>query len=212
MPLLPVRIEPAAVRPPPDVRRFLRAAGRRTEAALRRHRVPAFVASDYASVYAALRSLTEPGLVAGRWFCEWGSGLGVVSCLAAMLGFDAWGIEVEEELVEGARRLADDFALPVEFARGSFIPAEAGKGPQAAGEFEWLSTDGGSGYEALGLDVEEFDLVFAYPWPDEERFFADLFERHARVGALFLTYHGGGELRLCRKCSGAPAEDERGHG
>src|SRR5439155_259993 len=130
-------------------------AERRTEAVLQRHRVPAFVASDYASVYAALRLLTASDQVAGQWFCEWGSGLGVVSCLAAMLGFDAWGIEVEEELVEGARRLADDFTLPVEFARGSFIPAEAEKDLETAGEFAWLSTDGRSGYEALGLGVED---------------------------------------------------------
>src|SRR5262245_2654095 len=120
MPLLPVRLPPDAPAPPADIHRFLREAGRRIERFQRACRVPAFVASDFGRVYAALRFLEASGLLAGRSFCEWGSGFGVVSCLAALLGFDARGIEVEPELVEAARRLAEDFALPVEFARGNF--------------------------------------------------------------------------------------------
>jgi hypothetical protein len=57
----------------------------------------------------------------------------------------------------------------------------------------------GGGHEALGLAVEDFDLIFAYPWPDEEGLTAALFERYAREGALLLTYHEVGGLRLRRK-------------
>src|SRR5438067_102069 len=54
-----------------------------------------------------------------------------------------------------------------------------------------------------GLELEiapdDFDLIFSYPWPDEERLTAALFERHARGGALLLSYHEVGSLRLRRK-------------
>jgi hypothetical protein len=39
-----------------------------------------------------------------------------------MLGIDACGIEIEGELMDAAQQFADDFGLPVEFIRGSFIP------------------------------------------------------------------------------------------
>src|SRR5207248_1398205 len=107
---------------PGDVRAFLREADRRVERFLRDGRVPAFVPSDFGRAYLTLRAAADAGL-AGGLFCEWGSGVGVVACLAALLDFDACGIEVEAELVDAARRLADDFGLPVEFAHGSFIPA-----------------------------------------------------------------------------------------
>ena len=67
------------------------------------------------------------------------------------------------------------------------------------GDFAWLSTVGGSGYEELGLGPDDFDIIFAYPWPDEERLTGALFERYARAGAVLLTYHGGDDLRLRRK-------------
>ena len=49
----------------------------------------------------------------------------MVTCLAALLEFDAYGIEVDGTLVRASRRFAADFDLPAEFAHGSFIPAGA---------------------------------------------------------------------------------------
>jgi hypothetical protein len=198
MPLLELPLATTMARPPADVRRFLREAGRRVRRVQRADRVPAFAASDFARVYGALREVERAGLLAGRWFCEWGSGLGVVSCLAATLGLDAWGIETEPVLVRAARRLAADFGLPVEFVRGSFIPAGAEASLTRGHDFAWLSRGGPSAYEAMGLGPEEFDLVFAYPWPDEEPLIEGLFEGHARAGAMLLTYHADGALRLRR--------------
>jgi hypothetical protein len=103
-----------------------------------------------------------------------------------MLGFDAWGIEIRGDLVDASRRLAHDFGLPVEFALGSFVPMEAGATSPA-------------GYEEIGLQIDDFDLIFAYPWPAEERQIARLFHRYASPRALLLTYHGGDEVRLRRK-------------
>ena len=54
-----------------------------------------------------------------------------------------------------------------------------------------------------GLDVDltpdDFDVVFAYPWPDEEYIIEELFARHADAGALLLTYHDSGDIKLRRK-------------
>jgi hypothetical protein len=196
MALLDLPLTSDAARPPAEVRRFLREGERRIRRFQHARRVPAFVGSDFVAVYGALRVLEEAGELGGRWFCEWGSGLGVVASLAAMLGFDAWGIEAEADLVRAARRLASDFDVPVEFVRGSYFPAGAEAGLTSGREFAWLSRAGRSGYEAMDVRLDEFDLVFAYPWPDEAEMIAELFEGHARAGARLLTYHPDGELRL----------------
>jgi hypothetical protein len=199
MPLVNVSlsINPAAL--PADVRSFLREADRRIERFNQEAHIPGFVPSDYATAYSAIHALAADGIAPGNLFCEWGSGFGVVACLAAMVGFDACGIEIESELVDSARQLADDFAVPVEFLRGSFIPEGSNVSVDANDGFAWLTIDESGSHEELGLDPADFDVVFAYPWPDEECVVASLFERHAAVGALLLTYHGGETLRVRRK-------------
>ena len=149
--------------------------------------------------YAALSHLEASVLVPGDQFCEWGSGLGVVCCLAAMTGFRAFGVEASGRLVRKARRLAADFGLPAEFARGSYIPRGAGARLLAGREFAWLSRSGRCGHGALGISPDEFDLIYAYPWPDEEWHVEELFDAHGRPGALLLTYHGDRGLWLRRK-------------
>lgn len=203
MPLRTVPLVMGEEHLPPDVRRFLKEADRRIDHFREEHGVPGFVTSDYGSVYKALRYLERSDLVAGRWFCEWGSGLGVVSCLATILGFDAWGIEEKECLVKAARLLAARFELPTEFARGNFVPRQAEALLNQQRGFAWLGSAARCGYEAAGVNLDEFDLVFAYPWPDEERLVIDLFEGYASAGALLLTHHVDGDLRLCRKVSRA---------
>lgn len=184
---------------PASVRSFLREASQRIDRFRFDHRIPGFIPSDYQRTYAALRGLTRAEVASGNLFCEWGSGLGVVTCLAAMLGYEAHGIEIEEALVDAARELADDFDLPAEFICGSYIPP--GEEVLAEGEdaFAWLTTSAGSAHAELGLQPDEFDIIFAYPWPDEEGVTADLFEHYAGMGAVLLTYHGMDGLRLRRK-------------
>jgi hypothetical protein len=200
MPLIDLSLPAAPARVPGDVRSFLREAGRH----IRRFpgRVPGLVPTDFELAYGALQALAAADLAPGRLFCEWGSGFGVVACLAALLDFDACGIEIEGELVDAARGLADAFGLPVEFVHGSFIP-RGGEALTGSGQgFAWLTAEEGDAHEELGLAPDDFDTVFAYPWPDEEGLTADLFERYARAGAVLLTYHGGEEFRLRRKEEG----------
>ena len=217
MALIDVRLPVDQPAVPGDVRAFLREAGRRMDRLQFDEHVPAFVASDFQSAYATLRALAEANLAPGDLFCEWGSGLGVVACLAAMLGFDARGIEIEPSLVEAAVQLAADFDLPVEFIQGSFIPPGGGRSLGGSDPFAWLTTAEGRAHEELTIEPEEFAVVFVYPWPDEERAIADLFDHCAGTGALLVSYHGGEGLRVRRKVAGRtrrarPATPDRRHG
>ena len=63
----------------------------------------------------------------------------------------------------------------------------------------WFTTEGDYAYEEMGLDPDDFDVVYAYSWPDEEAVVADLFDRYAGPGAVLVSYHGGTDFRLRRK-------------
>ena len=95
MPLRDLDLSPSDDPIPADVSRFIREADRRIEIFQDACRVPGFVPSDYSAAYRVLRGVVESGLPRGRQFCEWGSGFGVIACLAAMLDFDSCGVEVE---------------------------------------------------------------------------------------------------------------------
>ena len=196
IPLVEIDIRSDPIAPPDDVRAFLDEADRRIERFQIENHIPGFVPSDFALVYDFLRTIAT-GYSPGNLFCEWGSGFGVVTCLAAMLDFDAHGIEIESDLVLAARQLAEDFAIPAEFALGSFIPKgskiELGEAP-----FNWLTTDAAPPTE-MDLELDDFNVIFAYPWPDEQWVIEDLFERHAANGALLVTYLSDENLRLQRK-------------
>src|SRR5579859_6520889 len=100
---------------PADIAAFLREADRRIRGYHRHHRNFGFVPCNFAGAYGILHHLATRADGAGTLFCEWGSGFGVVACLAAFLEFDAYGIEVDSTLVRASRRLAADFDVPVEF-------------------------------------------------------------------------------------------------
>ena len=147
-----------------------------------------FVASDFTFVNTAIERIVAEDLARGPLFCEWGSGFGVVAMLASMHGFNAVGIEVQSELVEAAEALAADFDCNVRFAHGSFVTS-CGEDLTATAENPWWHGGARTAYEDLGIDVEDFDLFFCYPWPGEESLFDALFTQCAGVGALLLTYH-----------------------
>ena len=161
--------------------------------------IPAFVPSDFALVYRGLVAINTANLATGRRLLEWGSGIGVVTCLAVSVGFDAVGIEIEPTLVRIADDLAKAHRIRTQFVCGSFLPEGDEPRVDFARDVNWLSTGGIDGYKELELEPDDFDVVFAYPWPGEEQVIFDLFLGCAAVGALLLTYHGLDGLYLQRK-------------
>jgi predicted O-methyltransferase YrrM len=173
---------PVDWRPPPGRAGLLidaaRARAARFAADDREARIPALVHSHFAIAHHALHHIDQQRLAPGRRFCEWGSGFGVVTMLASLLGFDALGIEIEPRLVTIAGELAAQQGVAARFACASY------------------RADGDDSAAAAALP---FDLVYAYPWPAEERSLFGHFERRAAPGTLLLTYHGGAQLRLHRQ-------------
>jgi hypothetical protein len=153
-----------------------------------------FVAADYERVRNALLPLRAPG----QRFLEWGAASGVITIMADLMGFDASGIELDASLVATARALAARHGAAARFAVGSFLPAG----------YRWRSPDGdprtgtlgdgASGYLALGHALDEFDIVFGYPWEGEAPVMRDLVHRYGRPGALLMLYDPSGVVRLYR--------------
>ena len=189
---------------PAAVESFLAEAEQRIDSFQVTARVPGFVPSDPSLVYKVLRQLVSAHLLPGPRFCEWGCGFGVMACLASMLGLNASGIEIDESLAAEARRLAADFDLPVEVVQGSFVPVQgeslfAGSNSIAADGISWMVTDGNHELEDIGFSPDEFDLIYVYPWPDEEHTIRRLFDRFASVGAILAVYQVNAEISLYRK-------------
>ena len=157
-----------------------------------------FVAADYDVVRAALRDLRAPGR---RWL-EWGSASGVITVMADLMGFEAYGIELDPSLVATARALAGRHGSRAQFVAGSFLPTgyrfRSGEGDQRTGTIG----EGPSGYLQLGHALDEFDVVFGYPWGGEAPLMRDVMQQYGRRDALLLlhdpndgvlTYRGGRE-------------------
>ncbi|MFP6677506.1 MAG: class I SAM-dependent methyltransferase [Pirellulaceae bacterium] len=164
--------------------------------------VRGFVPSCYETVWHALQYLTQQNLNQGSLFCEWGSGVGIVAMMAAILGYESYGIEINTELVDAANELADEFDIPVEFINGSFVPGAAEvlldrAFSEADGEISF-DTYADRAYDDLGLDLGDFDLVFAFPWPNDEPFMKEIFGRFSGDGALYLTYGDAEDVYLYR--------------
>jgi hypothetical protein len=184
---------------PSEVAEFLDEAERRVEGCKELSRLPGFVPSNYPQVYHSLRSIAFENTAAGDAFCEWGSGFGVVTCLAAFAGFRSIGIEIEPFLVEAARRLAADFHLDVQFLRDSYLPPESCDALDAAEPSLYVVAQPGEVQRTWGLTPEDFDLIYAYPGPDDDALIAAIFRRFACSGAILLTFHGREGMRLRRK-------------
>jgi len=206
VPLVDIELSNNRLSLPDDIAEFLREANLRVTQFLRNRptRATGFVPSDFTTVYHALQAITDENLSPGTSLCEWGSGFGVVASLAAMLEFAACGIEIEKDLVDASRRLAEDFGLPVEFVQGSFIPSGAESYAEEAyvdnnAKYSWLVTDMDDAYGELGLGPADFDVIFAYPWPGEEYLIMSLFEKYAAEDALLLIYDQFNSIRVLGK-------------
>jgi len=144
--------------------------------------IPNFVTCDFHLIDLAMTWLHENHLVTGNNFCEFGS-----------------GIEIEPTLIERSTALAEELNLDAEFYCGSFIPRDIGDLTELAADIENVDTSQGDVYEEIGMSMDEFDLMFAFPWPGEGGFFEAVFDAGAASGALLMTYRGRDGVNVVRK-------------
>jgi len=121
-------------------------------------------------------------------FLELGSGIGVITLLADRLGYDAYGIEIEPELYETSRALSDEVGGGATFALGSCVPEDFRDEVSLLDAEFHTPTEGADGYEELGMELSDFDLVYAYPWPGQEEWMEELVRREAGPHTRFMTY------------------------
>lgn len=175
---------------PPDLQRIraLQAEGQaiwqKFDTEVRKQDWHPFVPAGYERVLTELIRLRAPGLR----FLEWGSATGVITIMADMLGYEACGIELDADLVRMARDLAHRFESNARFVEGSFMPAG----------YEWVAPsgdtrrgtigDGVSGYAELGMNLDSFDYVFAYPWPGEDLMMQDIVRQCGGTRTRLLQY------------------------
>ena len=186
------------------------------------HQAPRFVPSVPERVWAVLEEVTTRNLPPNRVFCEWGSGFGTATCLASLLGYEAYGLEIDEELVRLSRAIARRLGIPVQILCTSIFPegyaADSGVDGAALATPESLSdrNDEARGplrYDGMAIDIADIGVFFAYPWPEERELIQELFDAVAMKGAILVVYHTDKDIRVFRKVEGeVELEDARAHG
>ncbi|QEF99398.1 hypothetical protein Mal15_34620 [Stieleria maiorica] len=162
------------------------------------HRAEQFVAADYELVYQTLEWINRHQTQIGSRFLEWGCGFAAVACLADELKWNAHAIEAHADLIGQARKTIRTWPANVDLFDGNFLPGGA---PELSLDptLPSLGHGGQSAYDAWGLELDDFSLVYSYPWPGEDEFHEDVFDRYAAIGALLLMFIGPNEMRLVRK-------------
>ncbi|GAA5482648.1 hypothetical protein [Haloferula sargassicola] len=198
MALLELTLRPERTTEVPDeVAAYLDEADRREAAFFEQglgKKFSRYVPSDPVAFLAALVYLRKEKLLRGSRFCEWGCGFGFAASLAAMEGFESYGIEFVPELAELAEQLAADFGLEVTILNTDYLPDGFDDCEGVGGKILVCPNPMSDPPEYDGLDPAEVDLFYVFPWPGEERLMMDLFEAVATEGAILLMYLGDGEL------------------
>ena len=141
-----------------------------------------FVPGDYRYAFQILQWLLRTKRVPpGADFLEWGSGQGMVAILAALLGYAAVGVEIDEALVQESRALARRYDVAARFEHGSYDPNVSGR---------------------KVITAKKRAAVYVYPWPGEEPTVLRLFAETADAGAFLLTCLGPEDIRVYRKKGG----------
>ena len=170
--------------------------------------VPRYMPSDPELFFRVLKTMTERNLPLGRVFCEWGCGYGICACIAAKLGYEAYGIELDPRMAKQARSLTDDLGIPIEVLETSYVPdgydSYSGMGGEVLiKEERMLSRDDRFVseliYDGMDREIAEIDIFFVYPWPLEQAFMRELFDEIAAEGAILITFHKSGEILAFRK-------------
>lgn len=157
-----------------------------------------FVACDFELVYRVIRWIVQQRLMTGSRMVEWGCGFAVVAALASRLGLDVTGIEAEPRLLAEAETTVADFGVPVERVWGNFLPPGA-EALSLNPDFPSLGHQVPCGYEKIGADLDDFAMIFGYPWPGEWIFHEAVFARFGAPGALLVLFYGPNDVRVWRR-------------
>jgi hypothetical protein len=188
-PVIPSGLERVGVPPeagdlpvPRFVDCFIRDAEDRAEEMGERAGKGLFVPGDYRYAFQILQWLLRTQAAAkGAAFLEWGSGQGMVAILAALLGYEAVGVEIDAALVKESRELASRYDVSARFEHGSYAPHPSG---------------------LQVFTAKKRAAVYVYPWPGEEVYFLQLFDETADAGAFLLMCLGPEDIRVYRKKGG----------
>ena len=186
---------------PKQVREQIEAARLRIQAFQDRWdhpQIEQFVAADYFHVYQTLVWIHDTQLMIGSRFLEWGCGFAIVCAMADSLGFDTIGIEAEDDLLHQGRQTIRDWNAKVELVHGNFLPP----GAESLADDPTLPSLGhpvANAYQQLEMDLDDFAVVYAYPWPGEETFHEEVFDRYAAAGALLVLFCGPNDIRVWRR-------------
>lgn len=148
------------------------------------HTFHPFIAADYEQVVESL----WPYRNSGKRFLEWGSATGVIAIIADTLGLEAYGIELDSSLVGTARQLATSLGSAAQFVQGSFIPDGYRWRPLDGDDRTGTLGSGRSGYLQLGRPLDDFDIVFGFPWDGEVTMMLDIMKQYGRRDALLLIH------------------------
>lgn len=199
MPLEDIDPGPLSDLPSEREQAILDDATARTDSLIASGAPPAFIPCDAREVSAVLRAIHDESLAPGDRFCEWGAGLGAVASLAAVIGFESYAVEIDPVLVEESRAFTELHDVDVEVLQGSFVPVDAQHLVDLPGDEHAFTRGGTDALDEEGLAIDDFAVIFAFPWPGEEAIFENLFEDRAAIGALLVTYHGLEGVRVRRK-------------
>ena len=195
---------------PKQVKNFLTEAESRIDKLFdteKNRTVPRFIPSNAELVYKHLSAIVSGDFCLGNNYCEWGSGYGVGTCLASMLGFNSFGIEIEPSLVTASKALAKKTHIDVTIIESDYMP-EGFECYEGSGGAELIRPENyvygtnvhlDVSYEGMEINLDEVDLFFVYPWPGEQEFMLEFFQAIAADGALLLVYLGDDDFALYRK-------------
>lgn len=115
-----------------------------------------------------------------------GCGDGSATVYFATKGYDTYGIDLNRELIRDAERMAKGYKNErMTFAHGNYLPPDIRARTPPAPHI--LLQDSPDPYEFLGVQPNQFDIFFIFPWPGQMLSVFDFIRTHAKKGARLMT-------------------------
>lgn len=202
MALFEIQLEIDSTELSPTVEKWLQAARERVQKywdQFPQKPLSQYIECDFDLVAAAIQECCNKQMLDGKLFIEWGCGFGVITGVASVLGLDAIGVEAEAFLCEEGEKLFSAADVQAEIWNGNFLPDGSRELSEPEDPMVSLTHQLSAVYDDHDFALEDFAMVFVYPWPGEEHFLKLVFDSFARSGALLLLYRGPYQIELYRK-------------